>query len=296
MKSSALNYVDPSGHKKQSWTETADQAKKNWQEYNKMPVQDYDSGPDYGSKNKELLEELDKKLSTARTKLQKLMDAAEEKGRSVIGYCSDYKAGMDAGRKIAEAEYHNWELTLLFGKNAYKRDDYLWDTDLQEIYDQARNASNNKDAFSAGFTAGQTMFTIEILSLIVGALESGGSSSGGQQVVLPGVGEVTIPGDAAGSVAGVLPPGSILRDQENKKESEEEGKGDSKTEYKNPVSGKTAANDAPSWAKGNRPYKGESGKDFAKRLMDEKYGAGNYRTGPSSEYNKIKKWGDRGFE
>ena len=49
---------------------------------------------------------------------------------------------------------------------------------LQEIYDQARNASNNKDAFSAGFTAGQTMFTIEILSLIVGALESGGSSSG----------------------------------------------------------------------------------------------------------------------
>ena len=226
VKSSAPNYVDPSGHKKQSWTETADQAKKNWQEYNKMPVQDYDSGPDYGSKNKELLGELDKKLSTARTKLQKLMDAAEEKGRSVIGYCSDYKAGMDAGRKIAEAEYHNWELTLLFGKNAYKRDDYFWDTDLQEIYDQARNASNNKDAFSAGFTAGQTMFTIEILSLIVGALESGGFSSGGQQVVLPGVGEVTIPGDAAGSVAGVLPPGSILRDQENKKESEEEGKGE----------------------------------------------------------------------
>ena len=229
VKSSAPNYVDPSGHKKQSWTETADQAKKNWQEYNKMPVQDYDIGPDYGSKNKELLGELDKKLSTARTKLQKLMDAAEEKGRSVIGYCSDYKAGMDAGRKIAEAEYHNWELTLLFGKNAYKRDDYFWDTDLQEIYDQARNASNNKDAFSAGFTAGQTMFTIEILSLIVGALESGGFSSGGQQVVLPGVGEVTIPGDAAGSVAGVLPPGSILRDQENKKESEEEGKGESGT-------------------------------------------------------------------
>lgn len=49
-------------------------------------------------------------------------------------------------------------------------------------------------------------------------------------------------------------------------------------------------------AKGNRPYKGESGKEFAKRLMDEKYGVGNYKTGPSSEYNKIRKWGDRGFE
>lgn len=46
--------------------------------------------------------------------------------------------------------------------------------------------------------------------------------------------------------------------------------------------------DVPKWAKGNRPYKGESGKDFAKRLMDEKYGAGNYKTGPGSEYNQIK--------
>nr|WP_243759581.1 RHS repeat-associated core domain-containing protein [[Clostridium] symbiosum] len=260
VKSSAPNYVDPSGHKKQSWTETADQAKKNWQEYNKMPVQDYDSGPDYGSKNKELLEELDKKLSTARTKLKKLMDAAEEKGRSVIGYCSDYKAGMDAGRKIAEAKYHNWELTLLFGKNAYKRDDYFWDTDLQEIYDQARNASNNKDAFSAGFTAGQTMFTIEILSLIVGALESGGSSSGGQQVVLPGVGEVTIPGDAAGSVAGVLPPGSILRDQENKKESEEEGKGDSNTQRNGvPVKEKTKASNGLDYQSNPKHTPGQPG-------------------------------------
>ena len=188
------------------------------------------------------------------------MDAAEEKGRSVIGYCSDYKAGMDAGRKIAEAEYHNWELTLLFGKNAYKRDDYFGDTDLQEIYDQARNASNNKDAFSAGFTAGQTMFTIEILSLIVGALESGGSSSGGQQVVLPGVGEVTIPGDAAGSVAGVLPPGSILRDQENKKESEEEGKGDSNTQRNGvPVKEKTKASNGLDYQSNPKHTPGQPG-------------------------------------
>ena len=301
VKSSAPNYVDPSGHKKQSWTEAADQAKKNWQEYNKMPVQDYDSGPDYGSKNKELLEELDKKLSTARTKLQKLMDAAEEKGRSVIGYCSDYKAGMDAGRKIAEAEYHNWELTLLFGKNAYRRDDYFWDTDLQEIYDQARNASNNKDAFRAGFTAGQTMFTIEILSLIVGALESGGSSSGGQQVVLPGVGEVTIPGDAAGSVAGVLPPGSILRAQENKKESEEEGKGESNTnnpeDYLNEALERQGLDKTPkkmkeSWTAGGYKYEvrvHEANPEYGKegsiyRVSRQKLGTNANGQGYGTEY------------
>ncbi|GHU57116.1 hypothetical protein AGMMS49975_21930 [Clostridia bacterium] len=63
-------------------------------------------------------------------------------------------------------------------------------------------------------------------------------------------------------------------------------------------SGKEKSTDAPSWAKnlGERPYKGESGKDFAKRLCDERYGKGNYDTGPGSDYNKIKKWGDRSFE
>jgi len=55
------------------------------------------------------------------------------------------------------------------------------------------------------------------------------------------------------------------------------------------------ANDPPSWAKGNSPNEGESGNDFAKRLMDEKYGEGNYDKGPNTEYNKIRKWGDRGF-
>ena len=61
------------------------------------------------------------------------------------------------------------------------------------------------------------------------------------------------------------------------------------------LSGKAKANDVPSWARGQRPAPGENGKLFAKRLMDQKYGAGNYDVGPGSEYNMIKKWGDRGF-
>lgn len=79
------------------------------------------------------------------------------------------------------------------------------------------------------------------------------------------------------------------------------GEGDSETqerEYKKPKSGsgKEKATDVPSWAKGNRPYKGESGKDFAKRLCDEYFGEGNYSTKGQSDYSKIRKWGDRGFE
>ena len=70
-------------------------------------------------------------------------------------------------------------------------------------------------------------------------------------------------------------------------------------QYRKPSSSKSAkeaAKDVPSWAKGNAPYVGENGKQFAKRLMDERYGVGNYDQGVGSEYNKIKKWGDRGFE
>ncbi len=61
-------------------------------------------------------------------------------------------------------------------------------------------------------------------------------------------------------------------------------------------SGKEAAKDVPSWAKGNRPKVTDDGNDFATRLCDDRYGPGNYPTHPGSEYGKIKKWGDRGFE
>ena len=63
---------------------------------------------------------------------------------------------------------------------------------------------------------------------------------------------------------------------------------------KSKSSGKEKSSDVPSWAKGEKPKESESGNDFAKRLMDKKYGKGNYRTGPGSEYNKLRKYGDRG--
>jgi len=62
------------------------------------------------------------------------------------------------------------------------------------------------------------------------------------------------------------------------------------------LSGKEAADDVPSWARGERPRTTENGHDFAKRLLDKKYKARNYPTGPGSEFSKIKKWGDRAFE
>ena len=41
---------------------------------------------------------------------------------------------------------------------------------------------------------------------------------------------------------------------------------------------------------------GPAPKQFARRLLDAKYGAGKYKTGQGTEFNKIQKWGDRGFE
>ena len=65
---------------------------------------------------------------------------------------------------------------------------------------------------------------------------------------------------------------------------------------KSKQSGKEKANDIPSWARGEKPRPGENGKDFAQRLCDKKFGKGNYNKGPGSDYNKLKKWGDRGFK
>ncbi len=63
------------------------------------------------------------------------------------------------------------------------------------------------------------------------------------------------------------------------------------------VSGKEGAKDVPSWALGQKPRVGESGREFATRLMDQKYGQGNWgnRVGPGKEFNQIQKWGDRAF-
>ena len=62
---------------------------------------------------------------------------------------------------------------------------------------------------------------------------------------------------------------------------------------KSKSSGKERASDRPSWSLGKEPYSGESGNDYADRLLDEKYGKGNWTKGPGSEHNKLKKYGDR---
>ena len=45
-------------------------------------------------------------------------------------------------------------------------------------------------------------------------------------------------------------------------------------------------------SQGHSHYR-ESGNDFADRLLGEKYGPNNYPTGPGTEHNKIRKYGDR---
>jgi hypothetical protein len=62
---------------------------------------------------------------------------------------------------------------------------------------------------------------------------------------------------------------------------------------KSKSSGKTRSTDMPSWVDKAAKQEGESGKDVAKRLCDEKYGTGEYKTGSDSEYSQIKKFFDR---
>lgn len=54
------------------------------------------------------------------------------------------------------------------------------------------------------------------------------------------------------------------------------------------LSGKEGAKDVPDWAHGDCPYVGENGRDFAKRLMDRKYGPGEWKP-KDREYRQIKR-------
>ena len=94
------------------------------------------------------------------------------------------------------------------------------------------------------------------------------------------------------------------KDKSNKSDAEK-----AEDKYKKPISGsgKEKASNVPTWAKGKRPYKWENGKDFARRLMDERYGKGKWERvkgrgirsdgkGRYCEFCEIHKHGDRGFK
>ena len=59
------------------------------------------------------------------------------------------------------------------------------------------------------------------------------------------------------------------------------------------TSGKEGATDKPSWANSNDVNPNISAQKNAENMLDNKYGQGNWRKGPGTEYNKIVKWINR---
>ncbi len=96
----------------------------------------------------------------------------------------------------------------------------------------------------------------------------------------------------------MVPNGRVLKGKASKARVMRGAEAKSRPQFKKKkpgLSGKEAASDIPSWAQGKRPLKTENGAQFAARLLDAKYGKDNYPRGPGSEFNKIKKWGNRAF-
>jgi len=56
------------------------------------------------------------------------------------------------------------------------------------------------------------------------------------------------------------------------------------------------ANDAPSWVsrEAGSPQPGENAQQYATRILNDKYGEGNWPKGAGSEFSKIVKWVTRG--
>ncbi|EGQ78934.1 hypothetical protein HMPREF9094_2042 [Fusobacterium animalis ATCC 51191] len=59
-------------------------------------------------------------------------------------------------------------------------------------------------------------------------------------------------------------------------------------------SGKELGNDYPGWSDHEPPEDDEDQEDYLKRILDKKYGKGNWKRGPKSAYNQIKKAIERG--
>ena len=55
-------------------------------------------------------------------------------------------------------------------------------------------------------------------------------------------------------------------------------------------SGKETASDKPSWVNRGMVDSGQSAQQNATRILNEKYGVGNWRKGPGEEFNQIVKW------
>ncbi len=65
-------------------------------------------------------------------------------------------------------------------------------------------------------------------------------------------------------------------------------------------SGKEGATNIPDWARGSPRFRGEDPVAFATRLMNERYGKGQWgqtseSRGPRSEFQRLKKFGQRAF-
>ena len=60
-------------------------------------------------------------------------------------------------------------------------------------------------------------------------------------------------------------------------------------------SGKERATDKPSWVSRNNVDSGKSAQQNASDMLNNKYGSGNWKKGPGTEYNQIVKWINRGL-
>ena len=77
--------------------------------------------------------------------------------------------------------------------------------------------------------------------------------------------------------------------------SKSKAKSGTRNKKKSKTSKKEKADDPPSWARKEKPRKGENGNQYAKRKMDERYGRGRWtkKGTKAREYSKLKKWADR---
>jgi RHS repeat-associated protein len=180
------------------------------------------------------------------------------------------------GLYYLNARYYNPEDGRFLTEDTYRGEST--EPDTQNLYAYcANNPVNYKDPSGHNY-----VYAVAFDLFLYSAAVIGGYGI----IVVAGVGLIVVIG-TSGTIKHKGRTYSRVKSRKLKaKEKNKKGKKKAKR------SGKEKANDAPDWFKRRKPDRrsNESVDGYIKRVLNEKYGQGNWRKGPVSDHNRIKKF------
>ena len=235
VKSSPLNYMDPSGHDPRdsysdpsSMLPTYEEIALLGDDYYQDWILRYANAKTTDEKW-DLIDEKNALIypdnSHLITAIEKMIQDLEDGSRQAYSYCIDLKSGYTAGAFRVSSTVDNFILDIIsFGNGVYFAG-YIDGYEIEVFIRDAEAQANNKEAFDIGYRTGRTAVVISYLAILAGGISSSGTAPG-EMAITPEGDEVYINGSAAAQAGIGIIPGTLG--------SAKAGEGDSET-HKNGI-------------------------------------------------------------